>query len=700
MKYFALVLVGLTTACASSSGDGEVDAGAAACETIADCEDDGLYCNGDVICRDGTCQDTAPPNCADGISCTVDSCDETLLGCVNVPNDTLCDEGLACLEGEGCGTPPACEFTGDCQDDEFLCNGAPECEDGACISTPLDCVDTDDCTADSCVEGTGCVNDPYDFMNDVDHCTAACTPCPGPTLAQENVERVCDAGVCGFVCLAGYWDVNDDMSDGCEVACATDPDTTVDVPDDSFQDQNCDGIDGTVADGIFVAEDGSNANPGTMAFPVKNIGTGISKAMAAGKEFVYISAGNYNETVTIDATNQGIGLHGGYLRASGWARDGTRGVITGPRTGALRVNSVTLPTIVEYLRFEGATATTASKSSHGIVVTNSSGFYPRYLIAHAGHGANGVQGSNQGAMGDDGGDGTPGTPGFEDDGGVGCAGNSTNPDTNYAGGDTCTGSLVSTKGGDGRRGCLSTDSNCAGLDGLAGNPNPAGTPSDQGFGVSDGTGGFGQRGADGGSGTDPAGGSGGSISSNEWVPNGGGDGGRGGDGTGGGGGAGGGSSHCWGCCYDWGGSGGGGGGGGCGGTGGNGGTGGGGSIAILLVNSTVIAEYVEVITHDGGDGGAGRSGGSGGPGGDGKSGGGGNDESAGGGSGGDGGNGGRGGHGAGGAGGWTVHVYESSSTWSDGGTTTFTANGSPGGGGTSPGNDGANGQSWTIYPAP
>ena len=71
-----------------------------------------------------------------------------------------------------------------------------------------------------------------------------------------------------------------------------DPTSVIDVPDDDFEDQNCDGIDGTVEEGVFVAEDGSAANPGTREFPLDSINDGIDLALSSGLRYVYLSAGN------------------------------------------------------------------------------------------------------------------------------------------------------------------------------------------------------------------------------------------------------------------------------------------------------------------------------------------------------------------------------------------------------------------------
>jgi len=662
------------------------------CTRSEDCVDDGLDCNGGFVCRNGTCQPTQAPNCSDGIACTVDSCDENLAGCVNVPHDELCDTDFVCNQMEGCSIPPNCEFDADCQDDSSVCNGTPKCMGGKCVSTALDCDDMDDCTADTCDEGMGgCVNDPYDTQTDAMHCGASCTPCPDPTAQQVNTVAVCSAGACDLACEPGYWDFNMDMSDGCEVACPTDPLTTPDVPDDLFLDQNCDGIDGTAADGIFVAEDGSNANPGTRDFPVKTITFGLSKARAAGKKYIYLAAGNYPEVVNLV---DGIGIYGGYLRASNWLRDGTKAVIAGPAAGTLKSTNLTSDTVVEYVKVTSASASTPSTSSQAVVVSGSAGFRPRHMLIQPGNGSAGLDGANAGAQGDDGGNGVPGANGYEDDSYFYCAGNQPDPPLTYAGGEACIGG--NNAGGAGHRGCKTNGSNCAGTNG---DPGGGANGGGRGYGVAGGVGGSGQPGSNGGAGTNGAAGNGGVVSGNVWVPRAGGNGTRGGD-AGGGGGAGGGSTHSTGSCNDWGGGGGGGGGGGCGGNGGDGGHGGGASIGMLLINSTITGEYVDVTAGNGAHGGAGRDGGAGGPGGAGRNGGPGHDEGKDGGSGADGGDGGRGGHGGGGAGGWSICIHvDSSSTYSDGGSGTLTP-GTVGNGGTSKGNPGSNGQALGLYNAP
>ncbi|RMD67387.1 hypothetical protein D6817_01770, partial [Candidatus Pacearchaeota archaeon] len=73
------------------------------CSTNADC-DDGLYCNGQEQCQQGVCVSGTPPQCDDGIQCTVDTCDENTDSCVFTPDNNLCPQGrnLVCDPSQGC----------------------------------------------------------------------------------------------------------------------------------------------------------------------------------------------------------------------------------------------------------------------------------------------------------------------------------------------------------------------------------------------------------------------------------------------------------------------------------------------------------------------------------------------------------------------------------------------------------------------
>ena len=87
-----------------------------------------------------------------------------------------------------------------------------------------------------------------------------------------------------------------------------------DVPDLGFVDSNCDGIDGTEKDAIFVSPEGNDANPGTKEKPKRQIEAAI--AAAAGKsKYVLAAAGQY-EGVSVASR---VGVYGGY-DADQWSR--------------------------------------------------------------------------------------------------------------------------------------------------------------------------------------------------------------------------------------------------------------------------------------------------------------------------------------------------------------------------------------------
>jgi len=166
----------------------------AECTTDPEC-DDGLYCNGTETCNAGTCEAGTPVDCADGVACTVDSCNETTDSCESTPSDALCDDGLFCDGAETCDAVLGCQ-----------------------AGTPVDCTDGVDCTVDSCNETTdSCDQVPDDgfcadgvFCNGSEvcdpvlGCQAGGDPCPG--LFCDETADTCvecfDAGDCddGLYC--------------------------------------------------------------------------------------------------------------------------------------------------------------------------------------------------------------------------------------------------------------------------------------------------------------------------------------------------------------------------------------------------------------------------------------------------------------------------------------------------------------------
>ncbi|NOT00328.1 MAG: hypothetical protein HOP29_06840 [Phycisphaerales bacterium] len=137
------------TACGDSTDNPCTDpdtcdgAGACVVNNAADgtsCPDD-RFCNGEEVCRSGTCQSRGSP----------------------------CDPGFVCSEsGDAC----RCDSNADCDDDLF-CNGRETCDDGVCIDGTPPCSGGSTCDEEAdecfCVVAADC--DDSDFCNGQETCT-------------------------------------------------------------------------------------------------------------------------------------------------------------------------------------------------------------------------------------------------------------------------------------------------------------------------------------------------------------------------------------------------------------------------------------------------------------------------------------------------------------------------------------------------
>ncbi|HSW45084.1 MAG TPA: endonuclease/exonuclease/phosphatase family protein, partial [Phycisphaerae bacterium] len=129
------------------------------CTTNGEC-DDGLFCNGQETCNiQNQCQPGTPPVLDDGVTCTVDTCDEAGDVIVHTPDDAFCQNGLFCDGAE-------------------TCNAFLGCRSG----TPPDLDDGIDCTVDTCDEsGDRIVHSPDNAYCDDGN------PCNG--------SEICDIGL-------------------------------------------------------------------------------------------------------------------------------------------------------------------------------------------------------------------------------------------------------------------------------------------------------------------------------------------------------------------------------------------------------------------------------------------------------------------------------------------------------------------------
>jgi hypothetical protein len=162
----------------------------------------------------------------------------------------------------------------------------------------------------------------------------------------------------------------------------------IDIPDATYKDSNCDGIDGDIARAAFVAVTGTDTGSCPRAAPCATINYAIAAAAAApALDHVYVRAGDYIETVALAA---GVAVFGGY--DANWTRaDRTLAGHSVRILGGVRANGVTAtqnPT-VENLSIESPDAAGPGASSIAVLLTNSSAIAFARVGVLAGDGAAG-----------------------------------------------------------------------------------------------------------------------------------------------------------------------------------------------------------------------------------------------------------------------------------------------------------------------
>ena len=138
---------------------------------------DGSLCTVNDQCNSGVCQGSAK-DCSDGVSCTIDSCDENNGECVNSPDNSLCSNGLFC-------------------DGQEYCDATLDCQAGTSVS----------CSANDILGIAMCGNDPdnnpftYDsrssFTSSCDENTDSCT------TGNIVITHICNVNDCSAQCEVG-----------------------------------------------------------------------------------------------------------------------------------------------------------------------------------------------------------------------------------------------------------------------------------------------------------------------------------------------------------------------------------------------------------------------------------------------------------------------------------------------------------------
>lgn len=102
--------------------------------TGTSCQDNGVFCDGEETCDDGSCISSGNP-CSDGDSyaCTSIQCDDVADGCGSIIYDhSVCDDGITCTIDECTGSGAnGCSQTLD----DALCPDDPDCTSATCTLT-------------------------------------------------------------------------------------------------------------------------------------------------------------------------------------------------------------------------------------------------------------------------------------------------------------------------------------------------------------------------------------------------------------------------------------------------------------------------------------------------------------------------------------------------------------------------------------
>ena len=154
---------------------------------------DGAFCNGAEICDVVSgCLPGAPVVVDDGVGCTTDACDEVGDTVTHTPVDAICDDAAYCNGVETCDPILDCVSGSAPNSDDGVSCTVDSCDEigDVIVNTPDAglCDDSDPCTAESCHPVTGCAYEP------ILHCPLP-VPVGGPPFAALVALML---GVAGF----------------------------------------------------------------------------------------------------------------------------------------------------------------------------------------------------------------------------------------------------------------------------------------------------------------------------------------------------------------------------------------------------------------------------------------------------------------------------------------------------------------------
>jgi len=158
-----------------------------------------------------------------------------------------------------------------------------------------------------------CNNDCTKYWSpEIHHAVGGCdTSLPQPECRLDH----CLTETIGTI-LYEWVNVNGDDFDGCECLrifgnLTYDPPDLGDFPQPgaAYEDENCDGVDGVVADAIFVWGGSSGPGTGTRTDPYQTLAQALTALPGSGKEYILVAEGTYAENVVLEESTQ---IYGGY----------------------------------------------------------------------------------------------------------------------------------------------------------------------------------------------------------------------------------------------------------------------------------------------------------------------------------------------------------------------------------------------------
>jgi hypothetical protein len=309
MTRVSLVLMMLALAACASSTRNACDPNATSCELDASITPDAP-----TVVDAGP---DAPPKkgfgdpCTDSMQCQSDICILVSTGGVCSQECGTCPSGYGCFGVLGAIDPGQVSYV--CvPETSQLCS--PCQSDTECTQIGMDrCVTEStgrsycgrDCSHVTCPTDYDCVDE--SIGNTIyKECVPHSGACDCQSAAQQGAHDPCTITTTLNTTCAGT-----STCAGVSGWGACQPPSSTDNPDATYTDNNCDGIDGDITKGIFVAGGGANTATCGLTYnaPCQTISFGIVRAVQDAKQNVYVQAGTYNEVVVL---LNGVNVWGGY----------------------------------------------------------------------------------------------------------------------------------------------------------------------------------------------------------------------------------------------------------------------------------------------------------------------------------------------------------------------------------------------------